>query len=81
MSKHSAKSREVVYADCNGELVFLPKELALELARIRAALDISKTWGEFQANVPDYENMQKRQVFYPFLETLPVFLVFFPEDF
>ncbi len=28
--------------------------------------------------------MQKRQVFYPFLETLPVFLVFFqvffPED-
>jgi len=25
--------------------------------------------------------MQKRQVFYPFLETLPVFLVFFPEDF
>jgi hypothetical protein len=52
MSKHSAKSREVVYADCNGELVFLPKELALELAQIRAALDISKTWGEFQATVP-----------------------------
>lgn len=52
MSKPSPKNREVVYANCNGELVFLPKDLALELAQIRAALDTSKTWGEFQANVP-----------------------------
>ncbi len=52
MRKHSANNSEVVYADCNDELVFLPKELALELAQIRAALDTSKTWGEFQANVP-----------------------------
>jgi len=52
MSKSSPKNREVVYADCNGELVFLPKDLALELAQIQTALDNSKTWGEFQANVP-----------------------------
>ncbi len=52
MSKHPDKNREVVYADYKGELIFLPEELALELAQIRAALDTSKTWGEFRANVP-----------------------------
>jgi hypothetical protein len=54
MGKQSPETTEIVYADCSGELIFLPKNLALELAQIWTALNNSKTWGEFQANVPDH---------------------------
>jgi hypothetical protein len=73
MRKHSAKNREVVYADYNDELIFLPIELALELAQIRTALDNSKTWGEFQANVPAhvYEEIMEGMKDDEDLEALP----------
>ena len=52
MKEQPGKNREIVYGDCNGELIFLPKDLALELAQIHTALNTSKTWAEFKANVP-----------------------------
>src|SRR5258708_23115524 len=52
MNESAGKKREIVYGNGNGGLMFLPKDLALELTQIYTALNTSKTWGEFKANVP-----------------------------
>jgi len=56
----------------------MPRSQGVALSAARASVAILPN---FQGTCRYSENMQKRQVFYPFLETLPVFLVFFPEDF
>ena len=52
MYEQIGKTREIIYGNSNGELVFMPKDLALELVQIYSALSASKTWSEFKANVP-----------------------------
>lgn len=48
------KNMEIVYGSRLGELIFIPKNLVEELATLHSALETSNTWGEFQANAPDY---------------------------
>lgn len=44
---------EIVYGNRHGDLIFIPKDLAEDLATLHFALETSKTWGEFKANAPD----------------------------
>lgn len=46
------KSKEIIYGERADQLIFIPKERALELARIHEGLNTSKTWGEFKSRVP-----------------------------
>ncbi len=53
MSTQIPNNMELVYGNRHGELIFIPKDLAEDLATLHFALETSKTWGEFKANVPD----------------------------
>lgn len=56
MSSGSGERQALVYGyrqDLAEGLVFMPEDRARELEKIWAAVNEAKTWGEFQARVPD----------------------------
>ncbi len=52
MSSRATESKEIIYGERADQLIFIPKQRALELASIHEALNTSKTWGEFKSRVP-----------------------------
>lgn len=53
MQIQASRGTELVYGNYRGdELVFIPKQQAVELAQLRQALESAATWGEFKQMAP-----------------------------
>lgn len=53
MNEPTPRITELAYGNIADNLVFIPKEEALEMARLHEALQTATTWGQFRSRAPE----------------------------